>query len=98
MKKIINLIIWSSENPDKVSLTIKGLVVGAVPYIMYASDIACTLQDYCWAVEPSTVRVLAEDLASAVAFVLTAIAAAMTAYGAGRKVFRTITGQNKAIQ
>lgn len=98
MKKILNFIVYSSENPDKVSLTVKGVLLGLVPYIMYANEIACRVGDYCWNVEPNTLRLVAEDLATVIALGLTALASVMTAYGAGRKVMRTITGQNKAIQ
>lgn len=98
MKKVFNFIVWSSENPEKVSLTVRGVLLAIVPYLMYASEIACQVGDYCWAIEPNTLRLIAEDTATTIALALTAVAAVMTAYGAGRKVMRTITGQNKAIQ
>lgn len=98
MKKVFDFIVYSSANPDKYSQTLKGILLGIIPFILYTSGIACSFGDYCWGMSPNDLELLAEDIVQFFTVVLSVISAVMTAYGAGRKVFRTITGQNKVLQ
>lgn len=91
MKKIIDWIIYSSEDPAVISMTVKGILTAAIPTVIFLAKIF-------------NVDVGGEDLTAfvdaAVIFigaVAAAISAYMTVVGFFRKIFTTLTGNNAVL-
>lgn len=91
MKKIIDWIIYSSEDPAKISMTVKGILTAAIPTIIFVAKIF-------------NVEIGSEDLTAFVdALVLfigavsMAVSAYMTVVGFFRKIFTTLTGNNAVL-
>lgn len=47
MKELIHWLITSSANPEKVGLTVKGLLLGVVPVISMVAPVLCALVKVC---------------------------------------------------
>lgn len=89
LKKIWDWVVWSSANPDKISLTLKGIIAGAI-VVLSIFGITNPLSE-----EETNSFILAF-----VQFLQTVVAIASSAavlIGFVRKVWLTITGNNKAI-
>ena len=84
LDKVFNWLLVSSNDPQDVSLTVKGALLGAVPAIMYVAGVAHLGlgQDMLTAVFDAAVTFVQTALA--------AVAAAVTLYGAARKVWLTV--------
>ncbi len=73
-KKIMNKLLQSSANPDNLSLTVKGVLVGLVPIaILIARLFEISLAE--------------ADLIGIIENVTALIAGAMLVYGLGRKLY-----------
>jgi uncharacterized membrane protein len=84
LKKVLDWVFLSSRDPQEVSLTVKGALLGAIPTIMYLAGVA-HMQ-----VGTDTLTSVFDALASFVQALLTLIAAAATLYGAVRKAWLTV--------
>lgn len=80
--KIIEWIIFSSKNADKISLTVKGFLVGVASMLVILFPGA----DF---------SPLVDSIAIVVQQGLALISVVMVMWGAVRKVYRTIVGTNK---
>jgi len=89
--KTLNLIaqwlVRSSADPARLSLTIKGILVGVVPVIMAVAGLANI------DIGSDKVSAIIDGIASLVQVVLALVAMVMTAYGIVRKLYNTITGR-----
>jgi hypothetical protein len=82
-----NIVAWitaSSANPSEVSLTLKGLLIGAIPAILTISGIANLNLDN------ATLTSFFDAVVSFVNALLIIVATAMTLWGAIRKVYYAI--------
>jgi hypothetical protein len=81
---LVRWIVVSSNNPQEISLTIKGVLVGLVPYVMVFIGLAHLNvgQDQLTGIIDGGATVLQD--------VLMLISAAMTFWGMARKVWITI--------
>lgn len=74
--KKMNKYLASSVNPEKLSLTIKGILVGLVPLIIVLTGL-----------NQAELNEVIEGIIQAVTGITTAIAGVMTAYGLLRKIW-----------
>jgi len=84
-----NLLHWvlaSSANPEEASLTIKGILVGAVPAAMFLIGLAHV------DIGSDQVNALVDSVAQFVESFLALVAAAITTYGIARKILISIFG------
>ena len=70
-------ILQSSNNPENISVTVKGLAVGLVPMIILLLNLF-------------EIKISEIELMSFINAVATAISAIMVAFGAGRKVYNKV--------
>src|SRR5690348_8353378 len=76
LKKIINWIVWSSEDPESVALTVKGLFTYASAYIIWFA-----------AVSPLHLVILNSDVSVFAIQASAVVGAILTIVGALRKIF-----------
>jgi hypothetical protein len=91
LKKIFQWIVYSSANPTKVSLTLKGAGVTVIGFLVPVIG----LTHIAIGGDPSTVlNSILDSIASIVQVALTLVGAIVGLYGLVRKVWLTVTGQN----
>jgi len=98
MKTIIDFIIKSSADPRATSLTVKAALLGLIPFIMQALDIACDFGKQCYDLQPSLFETIVSALADGTFYLLSLISVIGFVYGLGRKITRTIMGENEALK
>lgn len=96
-KKIWTFIVKSSADPKATSLSIKFALLGAIPYAMQALDLVCQFGHQCYDIDPSLFTTIIDALASGVFYTLSLVSVIGTLWGLGRKLYRTFTGRNEAI-
>ena len=87
MKSLNTLARWivvSSADPAEISLTIKGVLVGTIPTVMFAVGVAHL------GIGQDQLTALFDAVANLVQVLRTGVAAAMTVYGMVRKLWNTI--------
>ena len=98
LKKIFTWIIASSADPKKVSLSVKAILLGVIPYTLHAISIACGVGWVCLDIDGPTLNSMVEIATQLVFYIFSIIAIVGSVYGVTRKLILTIKGQNKAIQ
>lgn len=98
MNTIIKFLLTSSADPQKTSLTVKALLLGTIPTIMYSLDMVCRLGYECVALDASLLEQLINALTSFVFLFLSILSVWGTIYGLGRKVVLTAIGENQALK
>lgn len=83
MKKIINWLIKSSEDPSKVALTAKGFVLANAALVAFVYSILHVTTD------GQTVNTLAENVGIIVTAGLTIVGAGVTLFGLARKAYNS---------
>lgn len=91
MKKIIAWIIFSSNNPEKVSLTIKSVATALITLATVYAGFANVQLD------SATLTRLVDLVVSFVQGAFLLVSTGMSIYGLGRKVFLTLKGKNPVI-
>lgn len=87
MNKILDWLILSSKDPQKVSLFIKG-ALGWAATLAIGAGVQASELDFSAAID---------QIGNLVYLALTFGSTAVAAYGAIRKIYRTMTGQNEVI-
>ena len=87
----------SSADAEKMSLTIKFALVGAIPAIMQAIGLACGFNVLCIYTTPTELEAVALTIANLAYLTLSAVAAVGFILSFFRKVSRTIVGANAAF-
>ena len=85
--RFINWLVVSSSDPNKVSLTIKGILIGVVPVLMQVLTVFGVHFSF-------TSDNLIDVVCTAITAALTLVAAVTTLIGALRKVWYTAKGVN----
>lgn len=85
LKKFWDWLVKSSQNPQKLSLTIKGVIAGSAVYIvailgMFGAN----------GVTAEGVQTVGQTFGSLVEAILMTVSALTTAYGLSRKIWNTI--------
>lgn len=75
----------SSVDPEKMALTVKAMIVGAVPTIIALVPFVCSAHIVC--LDPSSVVPFADSVIAVVQGLATAAAALMLVWGLLRKIF-----------
>ncbi len=84
-KSFVQWILVSSENPTKVSLMIKGILVSAIPTILWATNTFHVLQYLA----PESIAAIIDYIVTVISNGLTAVGLILTAWGAIRKIINT---------
>ena len=96
--KIIDFIVVSSVDPHRWSLTVKATGLALIPYILDLFSVTCGFGLVCMPDSFQSDLEMLMIMASAFAFAaLTVIAHFAAIYGLIRKIYRTATGQNIAM-
>lgn len=85
MKDLLYRLTRSSVDPEKMALTAKAVIVGAVPTIIALVPFVCSAHIVC--LDPSSVVPFADLVIGVIQGVATAAAAAMLVFGLLRKLF-----------
>ena len=84
MKKFISWLVYSSENPENVSLTIKGAIATLLPVVfLLVSQLGFTLDT--------------ANLEAYIASAITILTTAITLFGLIRKMFNTFNGKEAVV-
>lgn len=89
LKTIWNWFVISSASPEKTSLTIKGLLVGAIPAIMMVLPLLGLN------IELGQLQGFVDELTQAIQLMFVIASGMMTLYGLVRKLFYTATSLKK---
>lgn len=92
MEKTIQWLLLSSADPTKMSLAIKGILMGIIPVIVSLTGLTGIA-----GVDASSLTIAVDAIASIVQVALTIVSSAMTLYGLIRKLWTTIVGENEVI-
>ena len=93
MKSLNTLARWivvSSADPAEISLTIKGVLLGTIPTIMFAVGLAHLN------IGQDQLTALFDAVAALVQTLFTVVAAVLTVYGMVRKLWNTIKAHQQA--
>ncbi len=92
LNRIARWIVLSSANPSQVSLTVKAVLVAALPYVMLLIGAGH------WNVGQDQVSMVINSASDIIFYLLSAIAAVMGALGVGRKLWLSLSGNNPVNQ
>jgi len=98
MSQIIQFILRSSANPNATSASIKFALIGVIPYLMQAFDLACDFGYQCYNVDPTLLNTMVEALANGAFYLLSLISIVGTIWGLTRKLYLTMIGENQATK
>ena len=90
MKKLLNWLWYSSQDPQKVSLTIKSTGILLIPYAVQVVGLSCSLGHVCIPIDASSLEALVSHIANVVLYVLLTLGAMGALFGAFRKMYYTI--------
>jgi hypothetical protein len=91
MKKLIEWIVYSSNNKNQISLTVKGILV------FVSNILILPLSYYGINLAPDTISIAIDLLVQITNIVLEVLSAMMIAYGLMRKVVTTLRGENAIL-
>lgn len=103
--QFVNWVVDSSTTPQEKSLTIKGILLFAVTqgagYLVQTLDLVCKFGYHCYTFDPSLVdqaKMIIDNITNGLYFLFSVISIGMAVYGSIRKVYRTASGTNAALQ
>ena|SRR3990167_892451 len=91
MKKIIAWVLLSSKDPNKVSLTVKGVLTGAVVWIVWWGGL------FGLHFDPESLGQIVEVVSTVVQLALTLGSMVATLWGLLRKIWKTAKGTNEVL-
>lgn len=84
MTNFLSWLISSSADPNKVGLTVKGLLIGVVPFLTWASPVLCAMAKVC--IDLGSISPFIDGVANFVVAAMTLVSAAVVLFGLGRKI------------
>lgn len=94
----IQWLVLSSNDPAKLSLSVRGFLVGLIPAILTMLSAACGFGIVCLVgVDATWLNRIVDLVINIINGLLGVVAATMMIYGMLRKVFLTATGTNKVL-
>jgi uncharacterized membrane protein (GlpM family) len=90
LNTLVRWIVFSSEDPSEVSLTIKGVLVGVIPYVMILIGLTHIN------VGQDQLSAIVDGVSTFVQDALMLVSAAITLFGFGRKLWNTIKVHQQA--
>lgn len=97
LNKILDWLLVSSSDPNKWGLSFYGAIVVAIPHVLTVSSLLCTLHLVCTGVTEGDLTQLATVVSNIVTWALSIVGGSMFVVGFVRKLWLTITGQNKVV-
>lgn len=91
MKKFWAWLVLSSNDPQKVSLTVKSVLTGLATYALFFTGL------FHLNVGASDLSVFTDQIATLVGSVLTIVSCITGVYGFIRKIINTMSGRNEVI-
>lgn len=91
MKKIINWVIYSSSDPYKTSMTIKGILLGGATYLLFFANL------FHVQLPETELNNLIEQIVKAVELLMQIISIFWVIYGSLRKIYLTLVAKNKVL-
>lgn len=91
MFKFWNWLVRSSADPNKLSTTVKGFLLGVLPLLVLAFGMAHVNLD------SERLTVIINDLALVIQYALGTVSAAVSVYGLIRKLVKTLNGTNAVL-
>lgn len=91
MHLIFDWLLYSSKDPNKYSLTVKGLLTGAVAYAVTVSGIVHVV------LPVDQLTTLVDLTGQFVQWGLTGVSLVATIYGAVYKIYTTVAGKNAVV-
>lgn len=91
IKKIWKWVVLSSADANKLSLTVKGVLMSILPVLLYLMPIFNIQTSH------DTLATVINDIGTFIVVFGGAISAGVTAYGLLRKIGTTLTGNNDVI-
>lgn len=91
MKKVLNWLIYSSTNADALSLTVRGFLMGVIPYLMIATKFSGI------EVEQSALNDAVNAVVEIIKYLGAGVSAVVFIIGLVRKVFYTFQGKNAVL-
>lgn len=82
-------LVWSSANPQKLSLTVRGALLAIVPTFLGIVSAACGFGVVCLGVDEPTMNQVVEGIAALVQALLSVVAAIWFLWGLIRKIVLT---------
>lgn len=87
LKNIYNWFVYSSANPEKIAMTVKGILLGIAPFIL----IVLQARGYT-NVGSETINEWITSFCEILTMVLGAVSTFLTVVGLVRKLWKTVTG------
>lgn len=91
MKKIWNWFVLSSANYQNYALTLKGILIGAIPAVIIVAHLA-NIQ-----LKSEDLTTLIDAMITLFGTVMALVSAGITVFGLVRKVFKTANGTNSVL-
>ncbi len=85
IKDFIYTITRSSQDPTKLALTFRGLIVAAIPILVSIAPVICSLHLIC--IDPTQIPTTANTFVTAIDDILKACASIMIVWGLARKFY-----------
>lgn len=98
INRIALFIFASSQDPRQMSLTIKGLLLGVIPFTMQAIGLVCAIGYTCYDVDQGMLEELVEGITHVAFYALSVVSAFTALRGLVRKLYRTAIGENRALK
>jgi uncharacterized membrane protein len=89
-KKVIEWIVVSSENPQNVSLTMRGLMIAFIPTIMMLVPLVTTVFGIHLSITSESLTSIVNDIVSLSTIALTVVGTCISGYGLVRKIINQI--------
>ena len=96
--KIFQWLIYSSNDPQKVSLTVKMAGLAIIPTLLSIVGSLCGFHVLCIPVDADWFNQTLGFIVNLVEYSLYAISALVGLFGLLRKLYLSLTGQNKVVQ
>ena len=90
VKKVVAWLVVSSENPENVSLALRGLLVSFIPVILNFAPFISNMFGLHFMITSETLTTIVTNVVNIVNLSLVMIGTAMAGYGAIRKLYNSL--------
>lgn len=97
IKTAVRWVFVSSDDASRWSLTVKAVLLGAIPFVMQGIGITCGLNLVCPSVNADLLTEVAASASNLVYLGLSLIAGIGAFYGLVRKVMNTLNGTHAGL-
>ena len=97
IRTAVRWVLVSSDDASKWSLTVKAVLLGAIPFVMQGIGITCGLNLVCPSVNADLLTEVASTFSNLVYLGLSLIAGVGAAWGLVRKIANTLNGTHAGL-